>query len=68
MQPKPSNAVTGIIELEAYLRQHVLATDIPTRWLIVEELPQNVSLKVDRPAMARLFDEPTPAGATMAAG
>ena len=49
-------------ELEALLRQQVLATYIPVYWLIVDDLPKTVSLKVDRPAVVKLFTE------TMAAG
>lgn len=45
----------GIAELEAHLRELVLATHFPVRWLIADELPKTVSLKVDRPAVARLF-------------
>ena len=42
-------------ELEAFLREQVLATYIPVHWLFVDELPKTVSLKVDRPAVIRLF-------------
>lgn len=43
-------------ELEAHLRQHLLATHIPTHWRIVEDLPKTPSLKIDRPAVRALFE------------
>jgi long-chain acyl-CoA synthetase len=43
-------------ELEAHLRQHVLATHIPTHWRCVEKLPQTPSMKVDRLAVRALFE------------
>jgi long-chain acyl-CoA synthetase len=46
-------------ELEAYLREQVLATHIPVRWLFLNELPKTVSMKVDRPAVMQLFAEAT---------
>ena len=57
VQLKPGVAAPDAAELEAYLRQQVLATHIPVRWLIVDELPKTVSMKVDRPAVAKLFVE-----------
>lgn len=54
---KPGAKAPTIAELEAHMRQHVLATHIPARWLIVDELPKTVSMKVDRPAVAGLFAE-----------
>ena len=44
-------------ELETHLRQHVLATHIPAQWRYVDELPRNLSMKVDRRGVAALFDE-----------
>ena len=61
IQLKPGVAAPEIAELEAFLRERVLATHIPVRWLIVDELPKTVSLKVDRPAVAQLFLEAEPA-------
>jgi long-chain acyl-CoA synthetase len=52
---KPGVTAPSFEEIEAYLREQVLATHIPTRWLIVDELPKTVSMKVDRPAVIRLF-------------
>ena len=64
LQLKPGASKPSFGEVEAFLRQHVLATHIPTRWLFVEELPKTVSLKVDRPAVARLFAEEAPVNET----
>jgi acyl-coenzyme A synthetase/AMP-(fatty) acid ligase len=38
------------------LRRHVYATHVPAAWRIVEELPRTPSLKIDRPAVRRLFE------------
>jgi long-chain acyl-CoA synthetase len=55
MEIKPGVAAPSIEEIEAFLREQVLATHIPVQWLIVDELPKTVSMKIDRPAVARLF-------------
>ena len=57
IQLKPGAATPALDEMEAYLREQVLATHIPARWIFVEELPRTVSMKVDRPAVLRLFDQ-----------
>jgi long-chain acyl-CoA synthetase len=57
LQLKPGVAVPSSAQLEAYLREQVLATHIPVRWLFLGELPKTVSMKVDRPAVVRLFEE-----------
>ncbi|MET0285803.1 MAG: fatty acid--CoA ligase family protein [Polyangiales bacterium] len=43
-------------ELASHLRQHVPATHIPTQWRVIEELPRNASMKVDRAGVRRLFE------------
>lgn len=43
-------------EAEAHLRDHLPATHIPVHWRFVEDLPKNPSMKIDRPAVARLFE------------
>jgi acyl-coenzyme A synthetase/AMP-(fatty) acid ligase len=43
-------------ELEQHLRQNVLATYVPAHWRFVDELPRTQSLKVDRRAVAALFE------------
>ncbi len=60
---KPGAAVPSFGELEAFLREHVLATYIPVYWKIVDELPKTVSLKVDRPAVIQLFAQDVAAAA-----
>ncbi len=54
---KPGAAAPSFEELEAFLREHVLATYIPVYWKTVDELPKTVSMKVDRPAVIQLFAE-----------
>ena len=60
VQIKPGVRAPTIEEIESYLREQVLATHIPVQWLIVDELPKTVSMKVDRPAVARLFTHEAP--------
>jgi acyl-coenzyme A synthetase/AMP-(fatty) acid ligase len=43
-------------ELEAHLRGHVTAPHIPVVWRFVAALPTTPSLKIDRPAVRRLFE------------
>jgi long-chain acyl-CoA synthetase len=43
-------------EVEAHLRDYVPATHIPVVWRFVSDLPKTPSMKIDRPAVARLFD------------
>lgn len=45
----------SIAELDAHLRQRVLATHVPGHYRFVAELPKNPSMKVHRPAVAALF-------------
>lgn len=56
VQLKPGADRPEIADLEAHLRRHIYATHIPAAWRIVEELPRTPSLKIDRPAVRRLFD------------
>ena len=53
---KPGVETPAIGELETHLRQHVLATHIPTKWLFCDDFPRTPSLKTDRPALRRLFE------------
>ncbi|MDB6159156.1 MAG: AMP-dependent synthetase [Gammaproteobacteria bacterium] len=57
IQLKPGFAPPTFADLEAHLRAHVLATHIPVKWRLVEDLPRNRSMKTDRPAVQRLFEE-----------
>lgn len=43
-------------EIEAHVRAHLPATHVPARWAVVAELPKTPSMKIDRPAVIRLFD------------
>jgi len=49
-------ASARIDELESHLRQYLPATHVPVHWRFVEELPRTPSLKVERPALRRLFE------------
>ncbi|HKX78184.1 MAG TPA: fatty acid--CoA ligase family protein [Novosphingobium sp.] len=53
---KPEVSAPSFGELEAHLREHVLATHIPVAWKYVEALPRNLSMKIDRRAVAGLFE------------
>ena len=57
IQFKPSGVRPSASELEAHLREHVLATHIPVHWRFVDDLPKTVSLKVDRRGVERLFQK-----------
>jgi acyl-coenzyme A synthetase/AMP-(fatty) acid ligase len=56
VQFKPNVERPTIGELEAHLRNHVLATHVPVYWRIVEELPKTPSFKIDRPALRPLLE------------
>lgn len=43
--------------LEAHLRNRLLATHIPAKWLFCNDLPKTPSLKIDRMAVRALFDK-----------
>jgi acyl-coenzyme A synthetase/AMP-(fatty) acid ligase len=53
---KPGVEPPSVAELETHLRAHILATHIPVTWRFVDELPLTPSLKIDRPALRRLFE------------
>lgn len=57
IQLRPGIAPPPWPVLEAHLREHIPATHIPARWRYVDELPRTPSMKVDRPALQRLFSE-----------
>jgi long-chain acyl-CoA synthetase len=56
IQLKPGVERPEVADLEAHVRRHVYATHVPAAWRIVEELPRTPSLKIDRPAVRRLFE------------
>lgn len=62
VQLKAGAAPTGAAELEAHLREHLPATHIPLHWRFLETLPRTPSLKVERPALRRLFEAAAAAG------
>ncbi len=53
---RPGTAHPSPEELEAHLRDRVPATHIPTAWRLVDALPRTPSMKVDLPAVRRLFE------------
>ena len=57
MQLKPGVEQPSIAELEAHLRSNILSTHIPVVWRFVAALPTTPSMKIDRPAVRRLFEE-----------
>ncbi len=56
IQFKPGVEQPSVAALETHLRSLVYATHIPVTWRFVDELPRTPSLKVDRPALRRLFE------------
>jgi long-chain acyl-CoA synthetase len=58
IQLAPDAAPPTVQELEAHLREQILATHIPVAWCLVRQLPRNHSLKTDRVAVRRLFEIP----------
>jgi long-chain acyl-CoA synthetase len=55
VRPAPDAEPPTIVELEAHLRDLVLATHIPTQWRIVSVLPRTPSFKLDQAAVRSLF-------------
>jgi acyl-coenzyme A synthetase/AMP-(fatty) acid ligase len=56
IQLKPGCTEPTIAQLEAHLRNELPATHIPVAWRFVAALPRNRSVKVDRPALRKLFE------------
>lgn len=68
IQPSVDTAeVPTFAALEAHLRDHVASTHIPVEWRVVDELPKNPSMKIDRVAVRKMFEEPEAAAAQSAA-
>jgi long-chain acyl-CoA synthetase len=57
IQLKPGMTEPGVGEFEAHVRLHLLATHVPVQWRFVGSLPRNQSMKTDRLAVKRLFEE-----------
>jgi long-chain acyl-CoA synthetase len=55
IQLKAGAKAPTIDELTAFLREHMLATHLPTHWRFVHELPKNASMKIDLSAVRALF-------------
>ena len=53
---KPKSTPPEFTELESHVRQHVLATHMPTKWLFCSDLPRTPSLKIDHRAVRLLFE------------
>lgn len=58
IEVRPSHPKPSVEELEAHARRHLPKTHIPTRFLIVDELPRTLSMKIFLPGVAALFDTP----------
>ena len=55
IQPAPGVPAPTPAELEAHLREQVMATHIPVHWRFVDELPKTLSFKIHRPGLTALF-------------
>lgn len=55
VEPKEGLEPPTVEELEAFARKHLIAYQVPARFLIVPKLPRTVSLKVSRPDVRALF-------------
>lgn len=53
---KPGARTPAVAALEKHLREHLPATHIPVSWRFAPELPRTPSMKVDQPAVRRLFE------------
>jgi acyl-coenzyme A synthetase/AMP-(fatty) acid ligase len=56
---KPGARTPSTDELEAHARRHLYKTHVPTRFLIVDELPRTPSLKISTPGVLALFQSDT---------
>jgi long-chain acyl-CoA synthetase len=54
----PGVPVPTLEEIDLFARQHLIAYQVPTRLLIVDELPRTVSYKISRPSVRALFAAP----------
>lgn len=54
---KPGHPQPSTDEIEAHLRENVMATHIPVHWRFVDDLPKTLSFKVHRPALQELFSD-----------
>jgi long-chain acyl-CoA synthetase len=56
IQLKPGIEPPTVGELEAHVRDRIPATHVPVQWRFVMPLPMTPSMKIDRPAVRRLFE------------
>jgi long-chain acyl-CoA synthetase len=56
IQIKPGREPPTIGEIEAHVRDRIPATHVPVAWRFVMPLPTTPSMKIDRPAVRRLFE------------
>ncbi len=56
IQLRPDASPLTAAEAEQHLRGHVPSTHIPVHWRFTDDLPKNPSMKIDRPAVKRLFE------------
>jgi len=56
IQPAAGSLRITVEAAEAHLRELLPATHIPVHWRITDDLPKNPSMKVDRPAILRMFE------------
>lgn len=54
---RPGGGELAAPEVEAHLRDHLPATHIPVAWYFTTALPRTPSMKVDQPAVRRLFED-----------
>lgn len=57
IQLKPGADWPGNAALDAHVRAHVPATHVPVDWRQFDDIPRNRSMKTDRPALRRLFED-----------
>jgi len=56
IQFKPGMEPPTMDELEAHVRDRIPATHVPVEWRFVMPLPTTPSMKIDRPAVRRMFE------------
>lgn len=52
---KPGAAPLFDADLDVFVGKYLLATHVPAKWLYVDQLPRNVSSKLDRLAIGSLL-------------
>jgi long-chain acyl-CoA synthetase len=57
LELRPGVEAPSAADVETHLRDHVPATHIPVVWHFIDVLPRTPSMKVDQPAVQRLFKD-----------